>query len=310
MENYYEILGVQENTPMEEIKKNYRKLAMEHHPDKGGDEEKFKKISEAYDVLSDDNKRAQYDNHRKNPFGNMGGGFNPFEDLFNKFNNRNPTRQTVPDKIIDIEVGVLDSFNSAETEFVYERKQGCNSCNGSGGDKKKCTSCNGYGFKEGRIGNGFFTQVFRQTCESCAGFGFNFVSKCTKCNTSGTETKKEKVKIKLPHNVSDGQFLRMKGKGDYYSGIVGDLIIRVFVKPQNNFEKNNNDLIYNAYFNLDDLKQSHYEVPHPNGSLSVKLPSEFDTTKPLRIKSKGFKDDVNNVTGDLIINLHVKFIRT
>ena len=130
MENYYQILGVQENTPIDEIKKKYRKLAMEHHPDKGGDEEKFKKISEAYDILSDDNKRAQYDNQRRNPFGNMGGGHNPFEDLFNRFNNRNQTRQTVPDKIIDIEVGVLDSFNSAETEFNYERKHGCNSCNG------------------------------------------------------------------------------------------------------------------------------------------------------------------------------------
>jgi molecular chaperone DnaJ len=310
MENYYEILGIKEDTTSDEIKKVYRKLAMEHHPDKGGDEEKFKKISEAYDILGDDNKRSNYDYQRKNPFNGMNGGFNPFEDLFNRYNNRNQTKQTVPDKIVDFEIGVLDAYNMTEVEINYERKQGCESCKGNGGDKKTCDSCNGYGFKEGRIGNGFFTQVFRQHCEKCNGHGFSFVKKCNKCNTLGTQPKKEKVKIKLPHNINDGQFFKMKGKGDFNNGIVGDLILRVFMKPQNNFEKNGNDLIYNAYFNLEDLSKNNYEIPHPSGMLSVKLPNEFDTTKPLRIKSKGFRDDINNVFGDLIINLHVRFSRT
>jgi molecular chaperone DnaJ len=310
MENYYEILGVNENTPAEEIKKVYRKLAMEHHPDKGGDEEKFKKISEAYDVLSDDNKRMNYDNQRKNPFGNMNGGHNPFEDLFNRFNNRASQGPSVPDKMIDIEIGVLESFNASEKEFEYNRNQSCNVCNGSGGEKKTCQDCKGYGFIEGRIRNGFFTQVIRQACEKCGGRGHIFVSKCKKCNTTGTNPVRERVKIKLPHNVSDGQFFRMKGKGDYHNGIFGDLIIRVFIKPQNNFDKINNDLIYEAFFNLEELTKESYEIPHPNGTLSIKMPKEFDTTKPLRIKSKGFKDDLNNVIGDLIINLNVRFIKT
>jgi len=310
MENYYEVLGVNENVSNDELKKVYRKLAMEHHPDKGGDEERFKKISEAYDILGDDNKRAQYDNQRKNPFAHMGGGHNPFEDFFNRFGNRNQQRQAAPDKVIDVELTVLDSFNSVEKEIEYERKDNCNSCNGTGGEKIICNTCNGYGFLEGRIGNGFFTQVVRQTCSKCNGVGSSFKSKCNKCNTSGTQPKREKIRIKIPHSVSDGQFLRMKNKGDYYSGVFGDLIIRVFLKPINNFDKVNNDLVYNAFFNLQDLNKETYDVPYPEGTIQVKLPKEFDTTKPLRIKSKGFRDDINGVKGDLIINLNVKFTRT
>lgn len=310
MENYYEILGVNETVSNDELKKVYRKLAMEHHPDKGGDEERFKKISEAYDILGDENKRTQYDNQRKNPFANMGGKSHPFDDFFRGFSNMNQNRQTVPDKVIDVELSVLDSFNSIEKEINYERKDNCQSCNGSGGDKSTCSTCNGYGFLEGRIGNGFFTQVVRQTCSKCSGIGFTFKSRCTKCNTLGTQPKKEKIRVKIPHGVGDGQFLKMKNKGDYHNGIFGDLIIRIFLKPINNFDKINNDLLYNAFFNLEDLKKDTYDIPHPSGTIQVKLPKEFDTTKPLRIKSKGFRDDVNGVKGDLIINLNVKFTKT
>lgn len=310
MENYYETLGVNENISSDELKKVYRKLAMEHHPDKGGDEEKFKKISEAYDILGDESKRAQYDNHRKNPFANMGRGQHPFDDFFSRFTNQNQQRQSTPDKVIDVELSVLDSFNSVEKEIEYERKSDCDSCFGTGGEKSTCTTCNGYGFMEGRIGNGFFTQVVRQTCPKCSGHGSIFKSKCNKCNTTGTQPKKEKVRIKIPHGVGDGQFLRMKGKGDYHNGVFGDLIIRIFLKPINNFDKVGNELLYNAYFNLEDLNKETYDIPHPTGSLQIKLPKEFDTTKPLRIKSKGFQDSTNGVKGDLIINLHVKFVRT
>lgn len=310
MENYYNVLGLSENATQDEIKKTYRKLAMEHHPDKGGDEEKFKKISEAYDIIGDENKRKQYDNNRNNPFANMGGGgYNPFEDFINKFN-QNQNRQSVPDKVIDVEVGVLESYSSLEKEITYTKKVSCDPCKGTGGERNICKTCNGHGFLEGRIGNGFFTQVIRQTCNTCNGGGFSFKNKCNKCNGSGTQSKNEKIRIKIPYGVGDGQFLRMRGKGDYYNGVVGDIILRIFIKPEKNFDKINNDLVYNAFFNLEDLSKDTCEIPHPNGVLSVKLPNEFDTTKPLRIKSKGFKDLNYGLVGDLIINLNVKFNRT
>ena len=111
MENYYEILGVNETATQEEIKKAYRKKAVEHHPDKGGDEAIFKKVSEAYDTLGDENKRAQYDNQRNNPFGNFAGGdpFDDFSSFFGNMNNQQRQRRA-PDKIINVSVGVVDSY--------------------------------------------------------------------------------------------------------------------------------------------------------------------------------------------------------
>ena len=111
------------------------------------------------------------------------------------------------------------------------------------------------------------------------------------------------MKIKLPHGVDEGQFFKMQGKGDFSNGIYGNLIIKIKIVPENNFEKNMNDLIYNAYLNLDDLKKDTFEVSHPVGKMNIKLPNDFDTSKPLRVKSKGFNG------GDLFIKLHVKFKR-
>jgi molecular chaperone DnaJ len=304
MTNYYETLGVNENATSDEIKKTYRKLALEHHPDKGGDEEKFKKISEAYYTLGDDAKRMQYDNQRKNPFGNN--GFNPFDDLFNGFQN---TRQAANDKIINITISVLDSYLSKDKEIEYERFYQCNPCNGSGGERITCNQCNGHGFMEARINNGFFVQVIRQGCNVCGGTGKKIVKKCTICNGIGTKLQKDKFKIKIPHGVSDGQFFKMKQKGDFQNGIYGDLIIRIVLTSENNFNKNLNDLVYDAFFNLEDLIKDNYEIPHPKGNLAVQLPKEFDTTKPLRVKHKGFYDEMNKIYGDLIINLNVKFVR-
>ena len=244
MENYYEILSVPENANNDEIKKSYRKLAMEHHPDKGGNEEKFKKISEAYDVLSDNNKRQQYDTQRKNPFG----GNAMFEDLFNNslFNQR---RNNVPEKVIDLEIGALESYFGQEKTFSYQRFTNCNKCDGKGGEKSICHKCSGMGYTTVTMGSGFFTQIFKQPCNDCRGQGFAFKTKCGTCVGHGATPTTETIKIK-----------------------------------------------------------ENFEVPHPDGTLSVKFPNEFDSSKPLRIKSKGFR--IENMVGDLIINLIVKFKKT
>jgi molecular chaperone DnaJ len=301
MENLYEILGVREDASPDEIKKTYRKLAMEHHPDKGGNEEKFKKISEAYETLGDENKRSQYDHQRKNPFN---GNSSIFDEFFNGFHAQRKTN--VPEKIIDIEISVFDSYNSTEKIISYEKSDKCNTCSGSGGEKQICGTCNGIGYKTMTMGSGFFTQVFRQMCNTCNGNGSLYKKVCDTCLGKTTTKKTESVKIKIPHGVGDGQFFRMQGKGDYQNGNYGNLVIRVRIKPENNFDKAENDLIYNAYLSLEDLKKDYLEIPHPSGKISIKLPNEMDTSKPLRVKSKGFHG-VNK--GDLIINLYVKFKR-
>lgn len=307
MKNFYETLGVNETATQEEIKKSYRKLAVEHHPDKGGDENKFKEISEAFDTIGDNDKRQQYDNQRSNPFGGggfnpFGGGGNPFEDMFNNMHSQR--QPSVPDKVIEVVVGALESYNGSDKTITYQRKHKCGDCNGNGGDRVTCNVCRGEGFTIQRIGTGMFIQMVRQVCYSCNGKGFTYSRVCGSCNGETTKSSTENLSIKLPHGVDDGQFLRLQGKGDFHNGIYGNLVLRIKVSPENNFEKLGNDLVYNAFFDLESLKKDTLDVNHPKGNISVKLPIDFDTTKPLRVKSKGF----NNV-GDLFIKLNVKFSR-
>ena len=302
MENYYDILGVNETASPDEIKKTYRKLAMEHHPDKGGDEEKFKKISQAYDILGDDTKRQQYDNQRKNPYGDLGSMFNDF------FNGGGFTqcKTSAPEKVVNVEIGCLESYVGVEKTFEYERKIKCEPCNGAGGERIRCHQCNGAGHTTITMGSGFFQQVIRQPCNTCRGVGELFKKVCNGCGGSGTNPKKDSIKVKIPQGIDEGQFLRLQGKGDYFSGGYGNLIIRVFIKPQDNFEKRENHLIYQSYLSLNDLSKENLEIPHPNGNILVKLPDDFDSTKPLRVKGKGYRGEY---IGDLIIYLNVKFNR-
>jgi molecular chaperone DnaJ len=304
MDNFYNTIGVNETATQDEIKKAYRKLAIEHHPDKGGDENKFKKISEAYDTLGDEIKRSQYDNQRQNPFNNMGGGgFNPFEDLF-KGAFHTQRRRTVPDKVIEVQISALESFIAGDKVISYSRQHMCNDCVGQGGDRDTCNVCNGDGFIVQKIGGSMFSQVVRQTCNKCKGNGFAYKKTCGTCHGQTTRSETESIKIKLPHGIDDGQFLRLQGKGDYKDGMYGNLVIRVKVMSENNFEKLGDDLIYNAYFDLNGLHSDNLEIPHPQGNISIKLPTQFDTSKPLRVKSKGY----NNV-GDMFVKLFVRFNR-
>ena len=304
MEDFYQILGVNQNATQDEIKKTYRKLAVEHHPDKGGDENKFKKISEAYDTIGDENKRTQYDNQRRNPFANMGGGgFNPFEDMFNQMHSQR--KRAVPDKVIEVVIGTLESFRGSDKTIKYVRESKCGGCNGNGGERISCANCNGEGYILQRMGTGLFVQVMRHTCSSCNGNGFTYKTTCGTCHGKTTIKTNETVSVKLPHGVDDGQFLRLQDKGDYKDGMYGNLVLRIKVQEEENFDKSGDDLIYNAYFSLSDLSKDSLDVLHPDGNLSIKLPKTFDTSKPLRVKSKGFYN-----RGDLFIKLFVKFERS
>lgn len=304
--DFYKILGVNENSSQDEIKNAYRNLSKIHHPDKGGDENKFKELSEAYQILGDEQKRKQYDNQRNNPFANMGGGFNPFEDFFGGNPFFQQRKKSVPDKVVNINVGVLESFLSTDKTINYTRSVECSTCNGSGGTKKTCDTCKGEGYFTMRTGTGLFSQIVRQVCNSCKGQGFIYTNKCTTCNGETTTPSMETINVKLPHGVDNGQFFKLQGKGDYYKGSYGDLILKVNIVEQNNFEKLNNDLIYNAYFTLEDLNKPDFIVPHPDGDLAIKFPKQFDTTKPLRVRSKGFK---SNGIGDLFLKLNVRYTR-
>jgi DnaJ-class molecular chaperone len=231
-----------------------------------------------------------------------GGGFNPFEDMFNQMHTQR--KRAVPDKIIEVVVGAVESYKGGEKNITYTRNHNCGGCNGSGGERINCSTCGGQGVITQQIGTGLFTQIIRQSCGSCGGRGFSYKTTCGTCHGSTTTSSVETISIKLPNGIDEGQFLRVQGKGDYKDGMYGNLVVKVKIVPENNFEKSMDDLIYNAYFDLNSLKQDSVKVPHPLGEISIKLPGEFDTSKPLRVKSKGYHG-----RGDLYIKLFVKFKR-
>lgn len=304
MKDFYKILGVNENDTQDEIKKVYRKLAVEHHPDKGGDENKFKEISEAYDTLGDENKRKDYDNHRKNPFSQFGNG--GFENPFDVFNQRfyKGRRKSAPEKIIAVNVGAIESFLGLEKTISYNRKDKCGTCDGKGGDRHTCGTCKGEGFIIVKMGTGIFSQVYRQTCNQCQGKGYTLTNICKTCNGETTTNKVETLKVKIPKGVDNGQFLRIVDKGDFFKNEFGNLVLQINIVPEKNFEKEGDNLIYHAFFGKDNLMDEKYTIPHPSGELIITLPKTFDTSRPLRIKSKGY-----NGVGDLYVNLIVKFDR-
>lgn len=305
MKDYYQILEVPETASADEIKKSYRKMSKQYHPDVNPNgTDKFKEITEAYETLSDTEKRNLYDQQRKNPFGFSGGGMDINDLLNNLFNQGRPRRPQAPEKIINVALGVVDSFLGINKQITYLRNVACNSCGGNGGERKKCVECSGSGMKVKRTGNGFFSQTIQTICNSCGGNGTNIINACFSCSGNGFKVQTENINMNLPIGVQSGMMYRVQGKGDFKNGMYGDLIVRINVEPQNNFERIDDDLVYTKIFNLEDLKLDKIEIPHPSGNLTVNLPETFDTSIPLRVKGKGFR---GNRLGDLLIKMVVKF---
>jgi len=301
MKNYFEILGVSENATDEEIKKQYRILSKKYHPDvnpEGGD--KFKDIAEAYDVLSDPQKKNKYMAQKNNPFGGDGSFEDFLKNMFGQntgFNNR----RKVPDKVIKVGISVLESFKGVTKQVNYQRNVACGGCNGSGGESQVCGTCKGSGFIVQVSGSGFFQQTVRSVCPSCQGKGKQITMYCTACGGVGTRPHFESVSITLPIGTDDGQFFKLQQKGDFSQDMYGDLVIQVVLEPDSEYQKIGNDLVYNLFLDLDNIQDDYFTIPHPSGELRIQSPEIFDTTKPLRLKNKGFAG------GDMYVKLNVKF---
>jgi molecular chaperone DnaJ len=306
-ENFYTILGVESNATQEDIKKAFREKSKLHHPDKGGSEDTFKKINEAYSTLSDEQKRHQYDNKGKNPFGFGGHDMSDiFEQMFNFGGRNQPRRQGHQDKIIEFQITPVESYLSTEKTIQFVRKEACNTCNGKGGDRITCSGCKGQGFFAQAVNNGFFQQVVRSVCQQCSGNGYTFRNRCFTCQGTGTKDVGENLSVKIPHGMDDGQFLKVHGKGDFSNGGYGNLLLKIKMIPSDGFEKLNNDLIYNINLTLKDLEKDDFSIPHPSGEINIKFPEEFDTAKPLRVRGKGYQ---GQTPGDLFIKMNVKYKR-
>jgi molecular chaperone DnaJ len=304
MKDYYKILEVEENASDDDIKKSYRTLSKKYHPDMNPDgTEKFKEIAEAYEILGDKTKRAQYNTSKTNPYAGT-----PFQDIFNSmFTQQNPNvrqRKSVPDKIIKLQVSPIESYKGVEKTLYYVRDLGCNVCNGSGGDQQQCTTCNGAGFQIRQFGTGFMVQQVRTQCQTCGGKGYTLIHKCYYCDGRGTKPHSNEVKITLPVGVDSGQYLKLQDHGDYRHGEFGDLIVQIEVVSKDGYEKINNDLIYNLTLNLEEIQKEKFLIPHPDADLNMESPKIFDTSRPLRLKGKGY------LGGDMYVRLNVRFERT
>lgn len=342
--NYYDILGVKKSATEDDIKKAFRKLAQQYHPDKaGGDEKKFKEVSEAYSVLSDKKRRAEYDTYGQtfNGAGPQGGGFSGFEGFdFSQFNGqgfngsftangvefdlgdmfgeffgagaRNQGRRSQKrgrDISIDIEILFKDSVFGAERTVLLNKVNQCVECKGSGGKGAAtvtCTTCNGNGqIKETKRSLlGVFTQL--RTCDTCDGLGNVPKEKCTSCKGQKVYKQEEEIRIAVPAGINDGEVLRMTGKGEAVAGgVQGDLYIKIHVKADARFERAGNDIIYQLSVKLTDALLGHdYTIPSPDGDVIVNVPAGASHGEAVRIKGKGFP--ARNGRGDLIAVIAVE----
>lgn len=256
--NYYEILGVDENATADEIKKKYRKLSIQFHPDRNPDnkeaEEKFKEIAEAYETLSDEDKRKQYDIERKgggfNPFGGFGG--RDFSDFFGGFSRRQQVEKGT-DVYVNVDISLQDIFNQKNIEVSYNKNIPCHFCDGTGAEGGKvnvCPHCNGSGMisKTQVQGNAIYTT--QTPCQHCQGRGKTIDKKCPHCNGSGNETMKDKIKFNVPPGAFDNASMLMEGYGDLpktRNGIPGNLIITFHIKPDDYFKVENGVLTHDEY---------------------------------------------------------------
>jgi len=304
MKDYYKILEVEEKSSVDDIKKSYRNLSKKYHPDvnpEGG--EKFKEIAEAYEVLSNPEKKAHYDNSKNNPY--RGTAFEDmFKNMFNQqTNHRQQRRKSAPDKVIKLQVTPIESYRGVEKDVHYIRDNHCPSCNGNGGEQQMCTSCNGLGFQIKTFGTGYMVQQIRTACQTCGGRGYTLVHRCFQCSGNGTKQSTNDVKIKLPTGVDSGQYLKLDSLGDFRNGEYGDLVIQIEMVNSGGFEKMNNDLVYNLFLNLEEVQKDKFIIPHPDGDLSMDAPKTFDSSRPLRLRGKGYSG------GDMYVKLNVKFER-
>lgn len=334
MKDYYKILGVEKNASQDEIKKAFRKLAHQHHPDKGGDEKKFKEASEAYQVLSDEKKRSEYDtygsvggNHGFGggqqggfDFSGFQGGFGgqgfegvDLNDIFGDFFGGG-ARQKVRrgrDISVDLEISFSEAVFGVERLVRITKTSSCSTCSGSGAKPgsatKTCTECKGQGkireVKRTILGN--FEQ--ERECNMCHGSGKVPEEKCTNCKGAGVVRKEEEIKIRVPEGIESGEMIRLTGAGEaIQNGKAGDLYVRIHVAPHKVFRREGSSLVMNLAVKLTDaILGAEYPVTTLDGEINLKIPKGVSSGEVLRVRGKGVPIDSKN-RGDLFVKLEVK----
>lgn len=326
--DYYEVLGVEKSASQDEVKRAYRKLARQYHPDVNQDDpnaaEKFKEVTEAYEILADGDKRARYDQfgHTDPSQGTGGAGFDGgfgdfggFGDIFDMFfggsRQRGPQRGN--DLEYELEVDFEDAAFGVEEEIQIPRTETCSTCEGSGAKQgtkvEKCSVCNGSGEQQSVVNTPFGRMVNRKVCTACRGRGAQIQSPCPDCHGQGRRRVRRTVTIKVPAGVDTGTRLRMPGAGESSpnGGQSGDLHIVIRVRPHDVFDRDGMNVFVDYPLSyVQAALGDEVEVPTLDGKVSLRIPEGTQTGTSFRLRGKGIpRLGSSNNRGDQHVRVHV-----
>ncbi len=334
MKDYYKILGLEKGASKDDVKKAFRKLAAQYHPDKKtGDEAKFKEISEAYAVLSDDKKKAEYDTYGHAyqnaggagqgfggwPGGGFGGGqhvefdlndiFEGFGDIFGGGYGGGGRKARGRDISIDLELSFEESIFGVKRDVLLTKNTTCEHCSGSGAkpgtDMTTCSTCNGNGkVREVRQSIMGSFQTVRE-CQACDGRGQVPKEKCGHCAGQGITRQQSEISIEVPAGIQNGEMIRLTGQGEAIpNGEPGDLYVKIHVKPHQSITRDGSTLYSNLHVKLSDaLLGNTYAVTTLDGTVDIKIPAGVTHGEKLRIKGKGVPQGRNR--GDFMVKIHI-----
>lgn len=334
--DYYDILGISRNATETEIKKAYRQMALKFHPDKNPGnkeaEEKFKEAAEAYEILSNSEKRARYDQYghegmKGMPGGGFGGGmsmddiFSQFGDIFGAFGggfsgyggggSRRRVRKGTNLRV-KVKLTLEEIANGVEKKIKVNKLVGCSTCDGTGAAGGSafsgCSHCNGTG-QVTRVTNTFLGQMqTSSTCPYCNGEGQTITNKCTTCSGSGTTKGEEVISLNIPAGVNDGIQLSVGGKGNAAprGGVPGDLIVQVEELPHPELIRNGTNILYDHFISFPEAAMgTSVEIPTIEGKVRIKIEAGTQSGKVLRLKGKGIPSLNGYGKGDQLININV-----
>lgn len=334
--DYYEVLGVTKSASSEEIKKAYRKMALQYHPDKNPDdaeaEAKFKEAAEAYGVLSDPQKRSKYDQYGHSAFSGAGSGgfygggmtmediFSSFGDIFGDFGfggfggSRRGGRRVNrgSDLRIKVKLNLSEIANGIEKKVKVKKYVSCSVCNGTGAKEgsayNNCTTCGGSGHVT-RVTNTFLGQMqSTSTCPTCNGQGKIIAHKCNNCYGEGITASEETISFNIPPGVAEGMQLKVSGKGNAArrGGINGDLLVMISEEKHPELIRDGNDLLYNLYLGMPDaVLGSTQEIPTIDSKVKIKIEPGTQPGKILRLRGKGLPDVNGYRNGDILVAINV-----
>jgi len=328
--DFYEVLGVNKSSSPEQIKAAYRKLAVKHHPDKNpGDkvsEDKFKEASEAYNILSDKERKQNYDNFGHAAFENGGGrqgGFGGgadfsdiFEDFFSDFGGsgrskgRKNTNNRGSDLRYDLSIALEEAYAGKKQDIKFSTTERCDTCKGNGSkpghNAGQCSMCGGNG--RVRSNQGFFT--VQQTCPQCGGSGEEITNPCNDCNGQGNKQASKKLSVTIPKGVDDGTRIRLASKGEAGSrgGASGDLYLFINVKSHDLFKRSDENLFFECPISIADAALgTSIEIPTiDGGKAKLKIPDGTQNGKQFRLKGKGMPYMRGSGNGDLYVQVNTE----